>query len=83
MEGRLSVSSMPTHLRVESTEVDRMYMYVDEGHNHHPTIMKDILHIRFPCLLQLNLAKNDIVSIEGMESLAMPILKELSLCKDD
>ena len=56
-----------------------MYMCIDEGDNHHPTIMGDILHIRFPYLSELNLANNDIASLEGIHSLMMPNLEELYL----
>ena len=44
-------------------------------------ILKDILDIGFCHLRLLNLGNNYIVSIEGMDSLMMPELEELYLCK--
>ena len=58
-----------------------MYIRIDEGYNEHPTILKDILHIEFHRLTSLNLGNNNIVSIECVELLRMPNLKELLLCK--
>ena len=59
-----------------------MYMQIDEGDNQHPTILKDILHIKFPGLKLLNLGNNSIASIEGINLLMMPALEKLYLCKD-
>ena len=58
------------------------YMYIDEGNNRHPTILKEIRHIQFASLKLLNLGNNRIASIEGIESLMMPQLEELYLCKN-
>ena len=64
------------------TNPESKYVYIDEGDNHHPTILKEIRHIKFPSLKLLNLGKNSIASIEGIESLIMPQLEELYLCKN-
>ena len=51
-----------------------------EDANKCPNIIKDILHIEFVHLENLNIWGNNIVSIECLTRIKMPQLRTLALC---
>ena len=52
-------------------------------HNERATVVKEIAHINFTALTQLDLVGNKIKSIEGLPRVGMPHITILNLCTWD
>jgi hypothetical protein len=75
------------HLRVNiaMTEWQAMTLYLctiigEVGGNSRPTLVREISHIQFPKLQEINLANNQIGTIEGIGHILMPHLETISFC---
>jgi hypothetical protein len=47
--------------------------------NYRSTLLKDIHQIRFPCIIELAVWGNNIVSVEGMLRIDMPHIQKIYL----
>ena len=67
------------------TEWQAMTLYLctiigEVGGNSRPTLLREISHIQFPKLQEINLANNQISTIEGISHILMPHLETISFC---
>ena len=56
-----------------------MYISYKKDENMHSPIMKEISHIKFYTLKEINLMKNNILSVEGFHRIFAPSLKIIDL----
>jgi hypothetical protein len=60
------------HQLISSEIAPSMYSFYHADDNHRPTIVKDVVQVRFHLLNTLNLSGNDIHSIEELPNIYMP-----------
>ena len=81
MEGKEHGVEYPIHQGMETRKTVSVYWICDIDKTQEPRMIRHLQNISFPNLGYMTLGKNDLESIEGLASIHLPLLMEISVGK--